>query len=241
VRIWDVHPGYLDRLGLLAEHREAHALLSVIRAGKRGYSRHPETLRWVSHVPALGARHDQLAAELDLRGYRHRSPAPWVGDDWPPVFLDPPGEQLRLLAVKLAARRSAGRIPLPRNSQELWAHHKYSVLARDPRLYRELGVRLAGEGARGLAELAEELTLLLRTRPSPGGIQNALEHLWGYVKRSAGVECRSGVGRALSERPADVLREIAKLASEQAVEYVLRSTALSDLAFWLGRKDGPEG
>jgi len=46
MRIWDLHPGYLDRKRLLGEHRELHGLFNVVYLGKKGYARHPETLRW---------------------------------------------------------------------------------------------------------------------------------------------------------------------------------------------------
>ena len=47
MRIWDINPGYLNRQSLLGEHRELHGIVSIIRDNKKGYSRHPETLRWV--------------------------------------------------------------------------------------------------------------------------------------------------------------------------------------------------
>ncbi len=60
MRVWDVNPGYLNRQSLLAEHREIHAVFVVITAGKKGYSRHPETLRWYDKLAALKQRHDLL-------------------------------------------------------------------------------------------------------------------------------------------------------------------------------------
>ena len=76
MRIWDVSPGYLARQQLLGEHRELHGMFSIISGNKRGYARHPETLRWAGHLPALALRHRQLVAEMQLCGYRHRSPLP---------------------------------------------------------------------------------------------------------------------------------------------------------------------
>ncbi|MFW5896791.1 MAG: pyrimidine dimer DNA glycosylase/endonuclease V, partial [Bacillota bacterium] len=31
MRVWDIHPGYLDRGGLLGQHAEIHAVWSVLR------------------------------------------------------------------------------------------------------------------------------------------------------------------------------------------------------------------
>jgi hypothetical protein len=74
VRIWDLTPRRLCREHLLGEHRELHAVWSVLTSGKTGYSRHPETLRWKGRLKALFLRHEVLVAEMARRGYRHFSP-----------------------------------------------------------------------------------------------------------------------------------------------------------------------
>jgi hypothetical protein len=76
VRIWDISPKKLCRSHLLGEHRELHAIWSVLVNGKKGYARHAETLRWRGKLKALYSRHDALVAEMSLRGYEHRSPLP---------------------------------------------------------------------------------------------------------------------------------------------------------------------
>ncbi|MBU1862740.1 MAG: pyrimidine dimer DNA glycosylase/endonuclease V [Candidatus Omnitrophica bacterium] len=74
MRIWDLAPQKLCRQHLLGEHRELHAIWSVLKHNKKGYSRHPETLRWKGKMAALYARHHQLVHEMKLRGYNHQSP-----------------------------------------------------------------------------------------------------------------------------------------------------------------------
>jgi pyrimidine dimer DNA glycosylase len=74
VRIWDLEPGELCDRHLLGEHRELHAIWSILTTGKHGYSRHPETLRWRGRLAALYARHDAEVAEMRRRGFRHESP-----------------------------------------------------------------------------------------------------------------------------------------------------------------------
>ncbi|WP_319576332.1 pyrimidine dimer DNA glycosylase/endonuclease V [uncultured Desulfobacter sp.] len=69
MRIWDLHPGYLNRRSLLGEHRELHGMASIIVNGKKGYARHPETLRWMNFGWALNKRHQLLSAEMKLRGF----------------------------------------------------------------------------------------------------------------------------------------------------------------------------
>ena len=41
---------------------------------KKGYSYHPEILRWVGKLKALYLRHDKLVEEMLKRGYLHKSP-----------------------------------------------------------------------------------------------------------------------------------------------------------------------
>jgi hypothetical protein len=74
VRIWDVDVRSLCNRHLLGEHRELHAIWTVYTERKRGYARHPETLRWRGRLAALYARHEAQVAELARRGFRHASP-----------------------------------------------------------------------------------------------------------------------------------------------------------------------
>ncbi|MBN1224649.1 MAG: pyrimidine dimer DNA glycosylase [Candidatus Aminicenantes bacterium] len=73
MRIWDVAPDRLCRKHLLGEHRELHALWTILTQGRKGYSHHPETLRWRGKLKALFRRHQALAKEMERRGYKHRS------------------------------------------------------------------------------------------------------------------------------------------------------------------------
>jgi hypothetical protein len=229
VRVWDLSPGYLSRQSLLGEHRELHGLRSILMHGKRGYARHPETLRWVGCLSGLERRHDDLAAEMRLRGYVDRTPVPPAGGatvQWPASFIDAPSQQIALLEAKYLGK-SAGRIPLPSNAQELWAHHKYSVMARDPDLYREIGRRVSRMRPRaGFSALATELVMALRETPSAGRLANALDHMWGYVRDAATDEERQTASRGA----AGLINAIQTAAVRCAEPYLLASTALADLA-----------
>ncbi len=226
MRIWDIDPGYLARQQLLGEHRELHGLYNILTLGKKGYASHPETLRWVGCVDALCSRHQSLLCEMTLRGYNHHSQLPEVPAEClrPERFIDPPGTQFRLLAAKYADDDRSGRIPLPKNCQQLWAQHKYSVMAHDPNLYRELGSQVAHGCYRddfdGLALL---LIQAISRPPQPGHLLNALQHMWGYF---------SGRGKP-PEQPAEFLTSIQDLAIEQKKTYLLHSTALCELALWV--------
>ncbi len=76
MRVWDIHPKHLCRKHLLAEHRELHGLWNILtkHKGKGGYSRHPETLRWVGKQKALYNRHEALVKEFSRREYQHHTP-----------------------------------------------------------------------------------------------------------------------------------------------------------------------
>ncbi|MEX0761606.1 MAG: pyrimidine dimer DNA glycosylase/endonuclease V [Dehalococcoidia bacterium] len=98
MRIWDVPVEELCRQHLLGEHRELHAVWSILTNDKTGYSRHPETMRWKGHLPALAQRHDQQVSEMVRRGYSHKSPLPLAeGPLTMPALIDPVEEQRRML------------------------------------------------------------------------------------------------------------------------------------------------
>lgn len=228
MRVWDVDPGYLNRQSLLGEHRELHGIVSIIVHGRRGYSRHPETLRWTEYGWGLRQRHRLLASEMALRGFTDRSPVTvrFNREAWPSTWIDEPHRQYLILKGKYAGREG-GRVPLPRNAQELWSHHKYSVLARDQQAYRQIG-RLVSTGNCDFADLALRLVLLLRQPPSPGGARNAAEHMWGYVSRFS-----SAPGQSVNSWPVrKLLLQTRRLAVKHGEPYLLSSTALGELMAW---------
>ena len=226
MRVWDVHPGYLDRQRLLGEHRELHGVVAVTTRGLNGYAAHPETKRWAGLGWACAMRHRLLAAELAFRGYRDRTPVRLRRSPgrWPATFIDGPAAQFGLLADKYADERQ-GRIPLPKSAQELWAHHKYSVLARSQAAYRDLGVRVSTLPPTEMDELAVELVGWLRKPPCVGNMRNALQHMWGHVETGPdGFEDCS---------PAAALKRIQRAALAEKNGYLLAQTALTELEVWL--------
>jgi hypothetical protein len=74
MRIWDLPPERLCRSHLLGEHRELHAIWSVLTNNRKGYAGHPEVLRWKGRLKALFLRHEDLVTEMLRRGYLHKSP-----------------------------------------------------------------------------------------------------------------------------------------------------------------------
>ena len=229
MRVWDIHPGYLNGKSLLAEHRELHGVVSILGRGKQGYSNHPETKRWKQRGWALRQRHRLLAAEMAFRGYRDRTPVRLrsAAGEWPDTFIDSPGRQFALLAEKYRGKQP-GRIPLPRTSHELWSHHKYSVMARSQAAYRELGRRVSGlHGRDRFDELASELVCWLRRPPRPGDSRNVVEHMRGYLQSDAGRNDGDGLGLA-------ALTGIQNRVRLENEAFLMTQTALTDLAAWPG-------
>lgn len=103
MRIWDIPCRRLCRNHLLGEHRELHAIWSILTKNKKGYSRHPETLRWKGKLKALYARHEELVKEMGRRGYKHLTVLPKrlaKGAAQQDVFVDPYRKQLKILKRK---------------------------------------------------------------------------------------------------------------------------------------------
>ena len=72
MRLWTLHPKYLDAPGLVALWREALLAREVIRGRTQGYRRHPQLLRFRSCASPRTAINRYLAlvyAEARSRGY----------------------------------------------------------------------------------------------------------------------------------------------------------------------------
>lgn len=73
MRLWTLHPKYLDRAGLLALWREALLAQAVLRGETRGYRNHPQLIRFRNHPEPETAICVYLVRILDeavRRGYR---------------------------------------------------------------------------------------------------------------------------------------------------------------------------
>lgn len=73
MRLWSLHPQYLDPQGLVAVWREALLAQAVLRGETRGYRHHPQLLRFREHPAPLSAIAAYLSAihsEAVRRHYR---------------------------------------------------------------------------------------------------------------------------------------------------------------------------
>src|SRR5678815_1718275 len=72
MRLWSLHPKYLDAPGLVALWREALLARAVLRGETSGYKHHPQLDRFKTHAQPRSAINSYLAgvyAEALARGY----------------------------------------------------------------------------------------------------------------------------------------------------------------------------
>lgn len=72
MRLWTVHPQYLDSKGLVAAWREGLLAQKVLAGGTRGYTRHPQLERFRGHAQptiVIAAFLMGIAEEARRRGY----------------------------------------------------------------------------------------------------------------------------------------------------------------------------
>jgi len=147
------------------------------------------------------------------------------GNDVQVEFVDIPFRQFEILAEKYVDR-DKGRIPLPVNSQQLWAQHKYSILSRNPEYYRETGPLVSKNKSREFFEqLSLEFVKRLALAPDHGRLINGLQHMWGYVSSYAPPPEPKNDLKLL-------LETIRTLSVKHQVTYLLHSTALSELMIY---------
>lgn len=72
MRLWSLHPRYLDRQGLTGGWREALLAQAVLAGRTKGYRSHPQLVRFRAHpdpAAAIGAFLQITAEEATERGY----------------------------------------------------------------------------------------------------------------------------------------------------------------------------
>lgn len=239
MRVWDLHPGFLNRSSLLGQHAEIHAIFSILHDNKKGYARHPETLRWKEHLALLKERHDTTAKEMTLRGYNHFSHLQFENEladtkNHLIDFIDSPARQFALLRAKYRQKDSSGRIPLPINSSMFWSHYKYSVMARGYNYYKEVQKFLHNRKDYPISEDDEFINLVfayMQSRSTDKSLQNVLDHLWGYFKKVRSQKERDTFRSIKQCKSFDLqLQYIFALAQKYRIKYLLQSTIFADSA-----------
>lgn len=114
MRIWTLHPEYLDPRGLVALWREALLAQKVLRGLTIGYRSHPQLERFRAQPDPLGSIASYLAgihAEAVVRGYR-----------FDPSKIGDPGASRKITETK-------GQLLYE------WGHLKAKLQARSPDLF----------------------------------------------------------------------------------------------------------
>jgi hypothetical protein len=73
MRIWTIHPSYLDSIGLVAAWREGLLAQKVLEGGTKGYTRHPQLQRFRESrqpLPLISKYLRELLLEAQGRGFR---------------------------------------------------------------------------------------------------------------------------------------------------------------------------
>jgi hypothetical protein len=117
MRLWSLHPRYLDPQGLVALWREALLARAVLRGMTKGYRNHPQLARFLAHRAPRAAISAYLGAvhhEATLRGYNFDR-------------------------RKVGPLRSIEHIAVTRGQLEFeWQHLLAKVAERSPEHYRKL-------------------------------------------------------------------------------------------------------
>jgi hypothetical protein len=117
MRLWTLHPRYLDPKGLVAAWREALLAQKVLAGRTRGYRHHPQLARFQAQPDppaAIAAFLAGLAAEARRRGYHFDE-------------------------TRIAPRRFRGRIPETRGQLlHEWRHLRAKLRKRAPALERQI-------------------------------------------------------------------------------------------------------
>jgi hypothetical protein len=116
VRLWSIHPKYLDQKGLVALWREALLAQSVLRDETTGYRNHPQLERFKScssPLLSISAYLKAVHVEASFRGYSFN-------------------------ASKIGHLDECGFIPVTSGQLELeWHHLLLKLSTRNPGLHRK--------------------------------------------------------------------------------------------------------
>ena len=136
MRLWSLHPRYLDRQGLLAVWREGLLAKAVIAGNTIGYTRHPQLQRFRDHSSpglAINSYLSAIFAEAVDRGYRFdrsKINATLAMADPVPVTVGQVALERRHLFGKLAVRDPGRLISLA--DIELGVHPLFFIVEGPP-------------------------------------------------------------------------------------------------------------
>jgi hypothetical protein len=117
MRLWSLHPKYLDARGLVALWREALLAQAVLRGRTQGYRHHPQLQRFRAQPSPLAALADYLRV----------------------VHAESVGRGYAFAARNISPARGAGALAVTRGQlMHEWSHLMAKLEAREPGLRRKL-------------------------------------------------------------------------------------------------------
>lgn len=151
MRIWSLHPSLLDRRALVACWRETLLAQKVLRGLTRGYTNHPQLIRFRAHpqpLEAVAAYLWGLADEADARGYSFNRALIGAGENSTGKnSSDKNGTDKNCADKAEDLYASVALIPVPLGQLEYeLAFLQHKVAGRDPEWERRLSERLAARG-----------------------------------------------------------------------------------------------
>lgn len=151
MRIWSLHPCLLDRRALVACWRETLLAQKVLRGLTRGYTNHPQLIRFRAHpqpLEAVAAYLSGLADEADARGYSFNRALIGAGENSTGKNSSGKnGTDKNCTGKAENPYASVARIPVPLGQLEYeLAFLQHKVAGRDPEWEHRLNERLAARG-----------------------------------------------------------------------------------------------
>ena len=151
MRIWSLHPCLLDRRALVACWRETLLAQKVLRGLTRGYTNHPQLIRFRAHpqpLEAVAAYLSGLADEADARGYSFNRALIGAGENEAGENSTSKNGTDKNGADKSGnPHASVAHIPVPLGQLEYeLAFLQHKVAGRDPEWEHRLSERLAARG-----------------------------------------------------------------------------------------------
>lgn len=156
MRIWSLHPSLLDRRALVACWRETLLAQKVLRGLTRGYTNHPQLIRFRAHpqpLEAVAAYLSGLADEADARGYSFNRALIGAGENSTGKNSTGKNSSGKNGTDKNCTGKaenpyaSVARIPVPLGQLEYeLAFLQHKVAGRDPEWEHQLSGRLAARG-----------------------------------------------------------------------------------------------
>ncbi len=125
MRLWSLHPKYLDTKGLVAAWREGLLAQKVLEGKTRGYRNHSQLIRFKNTkrpVAAIGVFLREIAREGDRRGYTF---------NWSKIRTGPGGRPLR---IAVSAQQAKYEFELLKSKLRKRDRNKLKELERERRI-----------------------------------------------------------------------------------------------------------